>query len=116
MQITKTKGQTVDEWRSCCFRLDKRCVMFSVQTVIGISLLTFCAYRLATEPDCDRAAPYWGLIGSIVGFFFNKLSMGSSSGGTRSAYNGGEVRNSDTNRRIDSGSRYAPSPVVINVP
>lgn len=115
MQVVHRDTMSVDEWRSCCFRLDKRCVMFSVQTVIGVSLLAFCAYRLATEPDCDRAAPYWGLIGSIVGFFFNKLSMG----GAYRGHGGGTGRGSDPNvghSRRDSRSRFVQSPVVINVP
>lgn len=62
-------------WESCCFRLDTRCVVFTVQTLIGFTLLAFCAYELSTEQECDRAAPYWGLIGTIAGFFFNKLSV-----------------------------------------
>lgn len=62
-------------WESCCFRLDTRCVVFTIQTLIGFTLLTFCAYELSTEQECDRAAPYWGLIGTITGFFFNKLSV-----------------------------------------
>jgi len=99
-------------WTSCCFRLDKRCVMFSVQTFIGIALLTFCAYRLTTEPECDRAAPYWGLIGTIMGFFFNKMSMSTSTG------RGGDMTrdSAGTTTRRDSRSRYVPTPVVINVP
>lgn len=69
---------TADEdytWESCCFRLDQRCVVFMVQTLMGVALLIFCAYMLSTEKNCDRAAPYWGLIGTIAGFFFNKLSI-----------------------------------------
>ena len=62
-------------WESCCFRLDTRCVVFIVQTLIGFTLLAFCAYELSTEQECDRAAPYWGLIGTVAGFFFNKLSV-----------------------------------------
>lgn len=62
-------------WESCCFRVDRACVMFIVQTLIGIGLLIFCGYRLSTEADCDRASPYWGLIGTLCGFFFNKMQM-----------------------------------------
>lgn len=67
-------------WESCCFRVDRACVMFIVQTLIGSGLLTFCAYRLSTEADCDRASPYWGLIGTLCGFFFNKMSMSKKRG------------------------------------
>lgn len=59
-------------WHSCCFEIDQRCVVFSVQTTLGILLLGFCAFMLRTEENCDRAAPYWGLIGTISGFFFNQ--------------------------------------------
>lgn len=69
---------TTGVWRSCCFAVDRRCVTFIVQTLIGMSLLAFCAVRLTTESDCDRAAPYWGLIGTISGFFFNKMSNGQN--------------------------------------
>lgn len=61
-------------WRSCCFNMDRSFVMFFVQSVLGSSLLAFAAFRLTTEPECDRAAPYWGLIGTLCGFFFNKIS------------------------------------------
>lgn len=62
-------------WESCCFRLDQRCTVFIVQTLMGTALIMFCAYMLSTEKNCDRAAPYWGLIGTIAGFFFNKLNV-----------------------------------------
>lgn len=62
-------------WESCCFRLDQRCIVFIVQTLMGVALIVFCAYMLSTEKNCDRATPYWGLIGTIAGFFFNKLSV-----------------------------------------
>lgn len=61
------------KWSSCCFYLDQRCIIFTVQTIIGMAMITFCAYMLSTETNCDRAAPYWGLIGTIAGFFFNKI-------------------------------------------
>jgi len=63
-------------WESCCFRVDRACVMFIVQTLIGGGLLTFCGYRLSTETNCDKASPYWGLIGTLCGFFFRTMSMG----------------------------------------
>lgn len=63
------------KWESCCFLLDQRCIVFTVQTLIGMALIIFCAYMLSTETNCDRSAPYWGLIGTIAGFFFNRLSV-----------------------------------------
>lgn len=64
-----------DTWRSCCVYVDHRCIVFAVQTFLGFALLTFCAYELSSETDCERSAPYWGLLGTIAGFFFNKLSV-----------------------------------------
>jgi hypothetical protein len=67
------------KWHSCCFTMDKLFVMYIVQTVVGTALLSFSAYRLTTEPDCDRASPYWGLIGTLCGFFFKQVSTQSKS-------------------------------------
>lgn len=86
----KTYTFTDSTWKSCCFSVDRRCVMFLVQTFIGAALLAFCAVRLTTEGDCDRAAPYWGLIGTISGFFFNRLSIGSKKPDDKEK--GGEAR------------------------
>lgn len=66
-----------DVWTSGCFEMDKHFVHFVVQTAIGIGLLTFCAYELESEKDCERSAPYWGLMGSICGFFFRNLAPAS---------------------------------------
>lgn len=62
-------------YESCCFRLDRQFVTFVVQTGIGLSVLSFCAMQLATITDCNRATPYWGLVGTITGFFFRKMSL-----------------------------------------
>ena len=78
--VAPTQGHPVvrpppqTRWHSCCFTMDKSFVMYIVQTVIGIGLLLFCSYRLSTEPDCDKASPYWGLIGTVCGFFFNQVA------------------------------------------
>jgi hypothetical protein len=59
---------------------EKACVVFGVQTFIGILLLVFCAVSLWTVHDCNKEAPYWGLIGTLCGFFFRKVA---SEGGFR---------------------------------
>jgi hypothetical protein len=60
-------------WTSCCFQLDKSFLIFLVQTVLGLLILTFCAWQLIVVEDCARATPYWGLVGTITGFFFNNM-------------------------------------------
>jgi hypothetical protein len=59
---------------------DKGCIMFCVQTFIGVGLLVFCALSLWVEQDCNKEAPYWGLIGTLCGFFFRKVA---SEGGAK---------------------------------
>jgi hypothetical protein len=61
-------------WKSCCFSVDKQFAHFLVQTLLGVALLVFCAVQLRTEEDCERSAPYWGLIGTLCGFFFRKVT------------------------------------------
>jgi hypothetical protein len=79
--VRQARGDRQVSWHSCCFTVDKAFVQYIVQTFIGVSLLIFCAYRLSTEPDCDRAAPFWGLIGTVCGFFFNRIATMEKSGG-----------------------------------
>jgi hypothetical protein len=57
-------------WRSCCCGMlcDKRLVEYITQCAVGIGIIIFCAVQL-TNADCETAPPYWGLIGSTVGFF-----------------------------------------------
>ena len=61
-------------WTSCCFQLDRQFVTFCVQTSLGLCILSFCAWQLAVIDECERATPYWGLVGTITGFFFRKLT------------------------------------------
>jgi len=72
MRATKSHKRK-DEWRSCCFTVDRRLAVFVVQTIVGIMLLAFCAIQLSVTEDCHRSTPYWGLIGTVIGFFFQKL-------------------------------------------
>jgi len=74
----KNQQPVTSTWRSCCCQADKHCLLFFVQTFIGVALLLFCGVRLTVEHDCDKAAPYWGLIGTICGFFFRKISTGGA--------------------------------------
>jgi hypothetical protein len=61
-------------WLCCDKRVDKRILIYSIQTTITFIILGFCFYKLETEEECDKSAPYWGLMGTIIGFVFNKGS------------------------------------------
>ena len=59
-------------WECCCIKLDRDCVVYMLQTVIGCALIAFSCIQLATEDNADKTAPYWGLVGSMCGFIFIK--------------------------------------------
>lgn len=59
-------------YESCCLRMDRRVLEYFTQTLIGVGVITFCAYRLSSSNMCDcsdGSAAYWSLLGSSVGFF-----------------------------------------------
>ena len=99
-------------WTSCCFKLDKRCVVFTVQTLVAVIILIFCGYRLATEPDCDRSSPYWSLVGSIVGFFFGRGSLEEKDHNPRESLS---RRNTVLNANTHANT-HADTPIIINMP
>lgn len=67
--------QEIRVWKSCCFLVDKQFAHFLVQTLVGLGLLCFCSAQLVREDDCETTAPYWGLIGTLCGFFFRKVTV-----------------------------------------
>ena len=79
MYLDKMAVDNKLEWRSCCCLVNRQFFVFVIQTIIGFCVLSFCAYQLAHEHDCNRATPYWGLVGTICGFFFRKISFTTKS-------------------------------------
>ena len=52
--ITRTNTeQKMNEWRSCCFTLDRRCLLFLVQVVITILMMVFSMYKLVVSDECS---------------------------------------------------------------
>lgn len=43
-----------DEWRSCCFNVDRRVIMFFTNALFSLILASFCIYQLAT-PEIPEA-------------------------------------------------------------
>jgi hypothetical protein len=74
-QYAKEKANRPETTAAWCTQ--KGCVVFAVQTFIGVGLLIFCGISLYTEEDCNKEAPYWGLIGTLCGFFFRKVASES---------------------------------------
>ena len=42
-----------NEWRSCCFILDRRCLLFLMQVVVTILMMLFSMYKLAVSDECS---------------------------------------------------------------
>ncbi len=59
-------------WQCCCFRIDRDCAVYFIQTIVATSLIAFSCIRLAIEENADKSAPFWGLIGTMCGFIFVK--------------------------------------------
>jgi hypothetical protein len=43
-----------DEWRSCCFNVDRRVIMFFTNALFSLILALFCIYQLAA-PEIPEA-------------------------------------------------------------
>ena len=72
---SKRESRVRLKYESCCFQIDRQFVTFVVQTLVGLFVLSFCGWQLASIDDCDRSTPYWGLIGTITGFFFRTMAI-----------------------------------------
>ena len=48
-----TPDQRANEWRSCCFTLDRRCVLFLVQVIITLLMMVFSMYKLVVSDECS---------------------------------------------------------------
>ena len=48
-----TSEQRANEWRSCCFTLDRRCVLFLVQVIITVLMMVFSMYKLVVSDECS---------------------------------------------------------------
>ena len=56
-------------WRSCCFRLDKRVVVFSSQLLISLMIISFSLFQLTKNDTCEHQQIYIGLLTMILGVY-----------------------------------------------
>lgn len=75
--MTSNTSKPTNYWSCCQSACSRHLVIFIVQTLVGIGVLSFCLYAVDSS-DCNKAAPFWGLIGTVVGFFFRKVSVNSA--------------------------------------
>ena len=52
----------VEEWRSCCLKVDKNMVKYIVQVGILSGLILFSASMLVIEKDCNSQRNYSSLL------------------------------------------------------
>ena len=64
-------------WQCCQSTCTRSLVIFFVQTFVGVAVLVF-ALIAVDNSDCEKSAPYWGVIGTVIGFFFRKISINSN--------------------------------------
>lgn len=67
-------ASSVKEWKSCCFRVDKRCLHFSSRVVFSAIVLLFAISQIIRDPDsCTNSMMSWycSLIGLILGSYLN---------------------------------------------
>lgn len=58
------------QWKSCCFKIDKRVFVFSSQLIISIIILIFSMVQLMGEHgNCEGSAPYLTLISTLIGYW-----------------------------------------------
>lgn len=60
-------------WKSCCCQIDKRAAKFFTQFLLSVILLVVCFVQLMVG-DENVNGPVWGLVGTIVGYWFESPS------------------------------------------
>lgn len=65
----------IPEWRSCCFNVDKRVLLFSVQVMISTGILVFCIHQVIKAKDCCESSTYMSMISGLVGYWLPQPSM-----------------------------------------
>jgi hypothetical protein len=56
-------------WKSFCFEIDRRVVIFFSQFSIGLMVISFSLYQLNKDNSCDHQQIYIGLLTMMVGIF-----------------------------------------------
>lgn len=65
---SKREEKRIDNtWSSCCFRLDKRAVVYFSQLGISLVTISFCIYQLVHLENCEAQSLYSGILMLVVG-------------------------------------------------
>jgi hypothetical protein len=58
-----------NSWVSCCFKTDRRAVIYFSQFGLSISVVIMCIYQLLTKDDCNSNQLFLGLLTLILGVY-----------------------------------------------
>ena len=61
--------QDSNVWRSCCYEIDKRVLLFAVQTTFACVVVVFSMYMLIHSPDCPEQQMYSSLLTLVLGVY-----------------------------------------------
>ena len=65
----------VEEWKSCCLKVDKNMVKYVIQVGILSSLIIFSATMLVVDKDCNSQRNYSSLLMICLGVFLPQPKM-----------------------------------------
>jgi hypothetical protein len=63
-------------WRSCCFEMEKECVMFICVYVVLTTVVLFCMSMLVYKTECSEQQSYMALLSTILGVFVPTPGLG----------------------------------------
>lgn len=63
------KFQHRNYFKSCCFILDRRLLLFWAQFIFSLAIISVCLYQMITIEECDARSMYSGLLGATMGFW-----------------------------------------------
>ncbi len=68
VHIKEEMERSSNTWTSCCLTMDKRFVVFAVQSITCLSVMIFSMVMLFFRDSCDNQI-YVGLISTIIGLY-----------------------------------------------
>ena len=73
--IVNPDENKVEEWKSCCLKVDKNMVKYVIQVGILSSLIIFSATMLVVDKDCNSQRNYSSLLMICLGVFLPQPKM-----------------------------------------
>ena len=56
-------------WDSCCFRLDRRAVMYFTTLGVSMSVMIFCIIKLSDNIPCEQQNGWISLLSLVIGIY-----------------------------------------------